>query len=73
LLRMRRRIAEGLLSKDDIALYFIDDIHNVIKIPLDEYGGTDRWPTGIFESDIEEASAIVEAKISAMTALDGQA
>jgi len=40
---------------------------------LDEYGGTDRWPTGIFESDIEEASAIVEAKISAMTALDGQA
>ena len=73
LLRMRRRIAEGLLSKDDIALYFIDDIHNVIKVPLDEYGGTDRWPTGIFESDIEEASAIVEAKISAMTALDGQA
>lgn len=73
LLRLRRRIAEGLISNNDIALYFIDDAHNVFKIPLDEFGGTDQWPIGIFESDIEEASAIVDAKISAMTALDDNA
>jgi len=73
LLRIRRRIAEGFISNDDVALYFVDDAHNVVRIPLDHFGGTDRWPTGIFESDIEEASAIVEAKISAMTALDGKA
>lgn len=70
LLRLRRRIAEGRASSNEIGLYFIDETHNVFRVPLDNYGGTDQWPTGIFESDIEEASAIVEAKISAMTALD---
>lgn len=69
LLRLRRRIAEGIISHDDIALYFIDDTHEVFRIVLDQYGTTDQWPTGIFEGDIEEARAIVEAKISAMTDL----
>ena len=73
LLRVRRRIAEGSISNSDVALYFIDDAHHVTRILLDDFGGTDRWPTGIFESDVEEASAIVEAKIAAMTALDGKA
>lgn len=73
LLRVRRKIAEGRISKDDIALYYIDEAHSVIKISLDEYGGTDNWPTGVFESDIEEAGAIVEARISAMRALEGNA
>jgi hypothetical protein len=71
LLRIRRRIAEGSISNRDIALYFIDEAHKVLKIPLDNLGGTDRWPTGIFESDIEEARAIVEAKVAAMSGLGG--
>jgi predicted ATPase len=69
LLRLRRRIAEGLIENNEIALYFIDDAHNVTKIPLDDFGGTDQWPVGIFESDIEEARGIVEAKISSMPGL----
>jgi predicted ATPase len=68
LLRLRRRIAEGQISHNDVALYFVDDFHRVLRVPLDEFGGTDQWPLGIFESDVEEARSIVEAKISAMAA-----
>jgi AAA domain, putative AbiEii toxin, Type IV TA system len=69
LLRVRRRIAEGLIESEQVGLYFIDDTHDVFRIPLDAFGGTDQWPTGVFESDVDEARAIVQAKISAMTAL----
>jgi predicted ATPase len=69
LLRIRRRIAEQAISHEDVALYFVDDSHDVSKVPLDSFGATEQWPTGIFEGDIEEARAIVEAKISAMAGL----
>lgn len=67
LLRLRRRIAEKALLPSQLALYFINDLHQVHEVPIDEFGTTDHWPTGVFESDIEEARAIVEAKLSAIS------
>jgi hypothetical protein len=69
LLRLRRRIAESTLPNTNVALYFIDDAHNVLPIELDAFGTTDKWPSGVFESDVDEARAIIEAKISAMGTL----
>jgi predicted ATPase len=66
ILRLRRRIADGTISADDIALYFVTEDHDVVPVLLDEHGTTTNWPSGVFESDIEEAQAIVEAKLSAM-------
>lgn len=67
ILRLRRRIAEGMLTPEEVGLYYIDETHKVRQIPLDITGGTDSWPQGVFESDIEEAQAIVQAKIAAMS------
>jgi predicted ATPase len=67
LLRLRRRIAEKRLSREDVILYFVDEAHHVHEIALDEFGATTNWPVGVFESDVEEARAIVEAKLSMMS------
>jgi len=66
ILRLRRRIAEAHLKHADVGLYYLDEVRNVIPVRLDHSGTTDNWPSGVFESDIEEARAIVEAKVSAM-------
>lgn len=71
LLRLRRRIAEGALSNTNVALYYVDDAHNVLPVELDAFGTTDQWPSGVFESDVDEARAIIEAKMSAMGTLGG--
>jgi predicted ATPase len=66
ILRLRRRIAEKRLRPENVGLYYLNESHQLHQIKLDESGGTTDWPTGIFESDIEEARAIVEVKITAM-------
>lgn len=66
LLRLRRRIAEGYVAPSDVAFYYLDDRQVVEEIHIDEMGAASNWPTGVFESDIDEAQAIVEAKLSAM-------
>jgi AAA ATPase domain len=62
ILRMRRRIAEGRLRPDDVALYWIDDdlgaYPRVKRITLDDMGGIDFWPRGVFSEDHEEVKAI---------------
>jgi predicted ATPase len=69
ILRLRRRIAEKKIAPDRAGLFYIDDRHNITRVALDSTGGTSNWPSGIFESDIAEAQAIVEAKISALEQL----
>jgi hypothetical protein len=67
LLRLRRRIAEKILSPSQLALYFVDESHRVSEVPLDEFGTTSHWPVGVFESDIEEARAIIDARLAAIS------
>jgi predicted ATPase len=66
ILRLRRRIAERVLDLSDLSLFYIDEEHRISQIPLDAYGATTAWPSGVFESDIEEAEAIVAAKMAAI-------
>lgn len=65
ILRVRRRVAEGRLESNAIRLVYVDEQHLVSEVALDSTGGTDSWPHGVFENDVEEAEAIVRAKLEA--------
>jgi len=69
ILRLRRRIAEKRIKHTAIGLYYLDDDRKVQRIKVDDFGTIDNWPPGVFESDIEEARAIVEAKLRVMSQL----
>ncbi|MBN2529167.1 MAG: DUF3696 domain-containing protein [Deltaproteobacteria bacterium] len=62
LLRVRRRIAEGEISPDLVALYWVEehaDGSSVAKpISISENGEVDWWPQGIFAEGYEEVRAI---------------
>lgn len=66
ILRIRRRIAERSLRPADVAIYWInDDAHaspRVQRIGLDEHGGVDSWPKGVFAEDLDEVRAIRAAQ-----------
>jgi hypothetical protein len=66
ILRLRRRIAEKSLNAQDVLLYYVDEDHGVERIHVDQEGVATNWPRGVFESDLEEAEAIVQAKLQAM-------
>ncbi len=66
LLRIRRRIAEGTFSADDVALYWVNDdlaaTPRVRRIHIDSQGEVDFWPRGVFSEDLEEVKAIRAAQ-----------
>lgn len=69
LLRLRRRIAEGLPS-GLVALYYVE--HDGVRgstrrINIDQLGNVDYWPRGIFEEDYEETVALADAQLEAGT------
>lgn len=66
ILRLRRRIAERQLSASAVGLYYVDAGHALHEIHLDDDGVATNWPSGVFEYDVEEAEAIVAAKLIAM-------
>ncbi len=63
-LRLRRRIAERSVAPADVALYYVEADHSLSTIEIDATGGTSRWPKGVFEADVEEAQAILRAKLA---------
>ena len=66
LLRVRRRIAEGLILPTQVALYWIeeqpDGSSQVKPIDIDENGEVEWWPTGIFAEAYEDVRAIRRAQ-----------
>lgn len=69
ILRLRRRIAEGSLDPDKIALYFVDHdgtSAQVRHIELDRLGNVENWPDGIFTEDYREVRALADAQNSRM-------
>lgn len=65
LLRVRRRVAEGL-NKDDVNILYVNsDTSNgcsvVQQIALNEKGAVAWWPEGIFEEDFDEIIALSKA------------
>lgn len=66
-LRLRRLVAEGILNKNDLAIYFVDfdgetGISKLIPINVDETGEVDLWPENIFNESLDEALAIRKAQ-----------
>ncbi|HEX5496811.1 MAG TPA: DUF3696 domain-containing protein [Mycobacteriales bacterium] len=65
LLRLRRRIAEGL-DPDTVAIYFVehgDGAARARRIEIDRDGDLDYWPTGVFTEDYEETQALAVAQL----------
>lgn len=65
LLRVQRRVAEGMLRPDQVALYFVEmtDQGSQLKpIGLNPDGELDWWPAGVFEEDFDEVAAIRRAQ-----------
>lgn len=68
IMRLRRLIAEGILSNNDVALYYVkydnnDSSSRLKEIKINERGYVDYWPEGIFEETLDEAIAIKRAQI----------
>ena len=66
-LRLRRLVAEGVLDKNDLALYFVnfDEDNGTSKLELikvDESGEVDFWPENIFNESLDEVLAIRRAQ-----------
>ncbi|WP_431904551.1 DUF3696 domain-containing protein [Micromonospora carbonacea] len=64
LLRLRRRIAEGLDS-ELVAVYFVDSVDGAAtarRIHVDEFGNLDYWPEGVFSEDYEETKNLARAQ-----------
>lgn len=65
LLRLRRRIAEQVLSADDVTAYFVDHdgkSAHVRQINIDEQGNLDYWPSGVFSEDYDELRGLAAAQ-----------
>ncbi len=65
LLRLQRRVAEGVLPKEMVNIYFVeltDDGSELKRIHLDSSGELDWWPSGVFEEDFSEVAAMRRAQ-----------
>ncbi len=66
ILRIRRRIAEGVLDAGSVAIYWIDDEprpgSQLRRINLSPSGEVSMWPKGVFSEDFEEVRAIRAAQ-----------
>jgi predicted ATPase len=68
-LRMRRLVAEGKLSKDDLAIYYVDfdeqkQESSLKLIEVDGLGRVSFWPEGIFNETLTETIGIRTAQTS---------
>ncbi len=58
LLRIQRKIAEGSIPKEDVAVYYFElkeDGAEITELQLDKFGRFTNWPEGFFEEDLVEA------------------
>ena len=66
LLRVRRRIAEGVVDARDVAVYYFESQGgrtSVRKVTLGEGGEIDEWPEGFFEEQLNDAFALSRAQV----------
>lgn len=65
-LRLRRRIAEGL-DPSNVALYFVENDRGsayIRHINVHQDGSLDYWPEGVFSEDYTETQALTRAQLS---------
>ncbi|YBV96889.1 DUF3696 domain-containing protein [Phyllobacteriaceae bacterium JZ32] len=71
LLRLQRRIAEEVISADDVKLYFCDAPRGVSKLTpleIDLYGNIRNWPDKFMGDAFEEAAEAELARLQRMQA-----
>lgn len=67
LLRVRRRIAEGVIPSESVAVLYVDrpgKESRVRRLPIEADGGMPDWPEGFFEEGLSEAFKIASARKS---------
>ena len=74
-LRLRRMVAEGTLKPEDIAIYYVDfdedkNESSLKEIKVDDGGGVEWWPEGIFSETAQETRAIYNAQINDLHHVD---
>ncbi len=67
ILRLRRLVAEKKLSKNDLAIYYVDFLKDkncseLKRINVDELGQVDFWPENVFNETLQETIAIRTAQ-----------
>ena len=67
LLRLRRLVAEGKISSEDISLYYVEkskDVSKIREVPIEEDGHIkhDRWPKGFFGEALKESMGLAQAQ-----------
>lgn len=63
--RLQRRIAEGRLDKDDVAVYFCEQrgtAATIRRLEVDLFGNIRNWPDGFFGDEMEDVLARAEAE-----------
>ncbi|MGC8732274.1 MAG: AAA family ATPase [Halothiobacillaceae bacterium] len=64
LLRLQRRVAEGLLKPEDVAVYFVRDGNTgaqLEELKLNLFGEIENWPEDFFGDDLGEIAARTKA------------
>ncbi|MGI4833584.1 MAG: DUF3696 domain-containing protein [Janthinobacterium lividum] len=64
--RLQRRIAEEIISQEEIKLYFTsieEGKSKLTTLKLDEYGNISNWPKGFFGDAFAEAAAKTKAEM----------
>ncbi|WP_237275866.1 DUF3696 domain-containing protein [Tenacibaculum ovolyticum] len=74
-LRVRRLVAEGKLKKEDIIIYYVDfdeelNESNLKTINVDDGGGVEWWPEGVFGETTNESRAIYNAQLNDLKNVD---
>ncbi|MBP9152246.1 MAG: DUF3696 domain-containing protein [Flavobacteriales bacterium] len=62
--RIQRRVAEGKISPEDVAIYFIHQDRNGAKMEslnIDLFGNVTNWPENFFGDELEDLMAMTEA------------
>jgi predicted ATPase len=62
--RIQRRIAEGKITNDDVAVYFVDDCDGrpgLYELVIDEYGSIAHWPRDFFGEEMSDIVAMTQA------------
>ena len=68
--RLQRRVAEEIVSPEEVAIYFVDNKRGVAQIDelkLDEFGEITNWPKDFFGDEMEDVAARTLAAIDRRT------
>lgn len=68
--RIQRRVAEELVSNDDVALYCVETVDGVSvinELTIDPYGNISNWPANFFGDEIGDLGAMTDAALARRT------